>query len=323
MNMTQHPHTPIELDSTAVRRRVLAALAENRAPGFHFPGYFLNLSWPHIGKTAIAQAMSAGAHCVDAQGVVHPAAVGVMVDGALATAPRPLIETGSRLATVHLDIQYTGHAPRGRLHMEAAFEGFFAGDAFRQALTRGVMTSDGEPVCYATGTFVMLPPPVGVTLAPLPWQLDDEPKAALEPAELDAKERAVLRAAEAASKAHDTQHTFIERFWNIMPKHTATGATCRVKIGPQIGNRVGHIQGGILIGVAQACAAAAVPRHPAMSNISAWYISPGKGRALSVRSKIIHSGRSFAVVRTEVKNADGTRVLEAVSNHAAHHRAHT
>lgn len=322
MNMTHREHSLVEIDPAAVRRRVLAALAGNRAPGFHFPGYFLDLSWPHIGKQAIEQAMSAGAHCVDAHGIVHPAALGVMVDGALATAPRPLIETGARLATVHLDIQFTGHAPRGALHMEAACEGFFAGDAVRQALSRGVLTSDGEAVCYATGTFVMLPPPVGVKLAPLPWQLEGEAKPPLDPRELDPKERAVVRAAEGALGAHDAQHTFIERFWGIRPKHTATGATCRVKIGPQIGNRVGHVQGGILIGLAQATASAAVPRHPAISNISAWYISPGHGRALSIRSKVIHAGRSFAVVRTEVKNADGSRVLETVSNHAARHGAH-
>jgi acyl-coenzyme A thioesterase PaaI-like protein len=315
--MTNHASIPQQPDPDSIRQRVLRALAGNRDPGFHFPGYFLDLSWPRIGKDAIEQAMAAGAHCFDAHGAVHAAAVGVMVDGALATAPRPLIETGARLATVHLDMQFTGHAPSGALHMEAAFEGFFAGNAVKQALSRGVLTSDGEPVCYATGTFVMLPPPVGVKLAPLPWQLDGEPKPPLDLRELDAKERAVVRAAEAAVNAHDGQHTFIERFWGITPKHTATGATCRVKIGPQIGNRVGHVQGGILIGLAQATASAAVPRHPVVSNISAWYISPGHGKALAVRSKVIHAGRSFAVVRTEVKNADGTRVLEAVSNHAA------
>ncbi len=315
--MTHPVETPVEIDPAAVQRRVLAALAGNRSPGFHFPGYFLDVSWPNIGKQSIEQAMSAGAHCADAHGNVHPAAVGVMVDGALAMATRLMIEKGARMATVHLDIQFTGVAPRGALRMESVFEGFFAGDAVRQALSRGVLTSDGEAVCYASGQFVLLPAPVGVQLAPLPWQLDDEVKPPLDPRELDAKERAVARAAQTAAAAHDAQHTFIERFWNIMPRTTATGATCRVKIGPQIGNRVGHVQGGILIGLAQATAAAAVPQHPAISNISAWYISPGQGKALSIRSKVIHAGRSFAVVRTEVKNADGTRVLEVVSNHAA------
>jgi acyl-coenzyme A thioesterase PaaI-like protein len=113
------------------------------------------------------------------------------------------------------------------------------------------------------------------------------------------------------------EHAFIEHFWGNLPKTTTGGATCRVPIGPQIGNRVGHVQGGILIGLAQSTAAKAVPRHPAISNISAWYISPGSGKELYIRSSIVHAGRSFAVVRTEIKNADGKLVLEAVSNHAA------
>ena len=312
--------TNTHLDPQSVRERVLTALAANRAPGFHFPGYFLDLTWPHIGSESVSHAMEVGPHCVDRDGVVIPSALGVVVDGALATAPRTVIEPGARQATVHLDLQYTGHAPRGDLHMDASLEGFFAEDAVRQAITRGVLTSEGRAVCYATGTFVVLPPPAGVKLAPLPWQQGYVRPAPLGSEALDAVERSVLKAAEKAV-ADDGSHSFIERFWGIQPRQTASGSTCRVKIGPQIGNRVGHVQGGILLGIAQATASAAVPRHPAISNISAWYISPGHGKALTARSKVLHSGRSFAVVRTEIKNADGTRVLEAVSNHAARRAA--
>jgi hypothetical protein len=38
---------------------------------------------------------------------------------------------------------------------------------------------------------------------------------------------------------------------------------------------------------------------------------------VGVRSRRIHEGRSFAAVRTEIRNADGSRVLEVVSHHAA------
>ena len=47
------------------------------------------------------------------------------------------------------------------------------------------------------------------------------------------------------------------------------------------------------------------------------FISPGQVRALKITSKRFHDGLSFAAVRTEVRNADGTRVLEVVSHHAA------
>jgi hypothetical protein len=61
----------------------------------------------------------------------------------------------------------------------------------------------------------------------------------------------------------------------------------------------------------------AAPRHPQLSIIAAWYISPGQGRALKITLRRFHEGRSFAAVRTEIKNADGARVLEVVSHHAA------
>ena len=305
------------LDPRTIHDRILGALAANRAPGFHFPGYFFNLTWPHVSPDSVSHAMDVDAQCIDVHGVVVPSAVGVVIDGALATAPRLVIEAGARQATVHLHVQYTGHAPREALHMDASLEGFFAGDSVRQAITRGELVSGGKTIAYATGTFMVLPPPEGVKLAPLPWQQGQERPQPLDPRELDEKERAVVRAGEAALASHDGVHSFIERFLGIQPKQTATGATCRVKIGAQIGNRVGHVQGGILLGIAQSTAMTAVPRHPVISNISAWYVSPGHGKALTARSRVLHSGRSFAVVRTEVKNADGALVLEAVSNHAS------
>ncbi|HEX2825242.1 MAG TPA: acyl-CoA thioesterase domain-containing protein [Burkholderiales bacterium] len=305
------------LNPRIIQDRVLRALAANRAPGFHFPGYFLELTWPHVGPDSISHAMTVGPHCLDAKGVIAPPALGVVIDGALATAPRLVIEPGGRQATVHLDIQYTGLEPRKDLYMEATLEGFFAADSARQAITRGALKSGGETIAHATGTFMVLPPPEGVKLAPLPWQQGDVRPQPLEMSELEEKERAVVRAAQAALSSHDGVHTFFERFVGIEPRHTATGATCRVAIGYQIGNRVGHVQGGILLGLAQATAAAAVPRHPAISNISAWYISPGRGESLTATSKVIHAGRSLAVVRTEIRNADGSLVLEAVSNHAS------
>ena len=182
--------------------------------------------------------------------------------------------------------------------MVARLEAFFAADAVPHALTRGVLSSEGETVAYANGTFVVLPPPQGVQLAPLPWQRElQAPAAALDTQDLDEGERTVVRAADAAAARMDAEHAFIEYFWGLHPRKTTAGAACRVAITPQIGNRVGHVQGGLLVGLAQVTASAAVPSHSAVSNISAWYISPGRGEALSARSKVIHAGRSFSVVR--------------------------
>ena len=308
-----------DYDRHAILQRTLSALAGNRAPGFHFPGYFLQFEWPRIGERDVLQTMVAGDHCLDADGSVSPAALGVAVDGALASAARLGTETGGRLATVNLSVQYTGHkAAAGVLEATGQLEGFSESAAASHAITRCVVTSAGRPVCYATGTFVPLPAPPGVELAPLPWQQSGATRAApLEMASLTEPERKVMAAAKRALARADARHAFIERLWGVLPKKTAGGASCRVPIVPQIGNRVGHVQGGIMLGLAQATAGAAVPAHPTVSTISAWYISPGRGDALSVRSRVVHAGRSFAVVRTEVRNADRSLVLEAMSNHAA------
>jgi len=305
-------------DADAIRKQVLLGLAGNRTPGFHFPGHFLQLEWPLIGADAIVETMRAGAHCRNADGGINLAALGMMLDTALATAPRLKIETGARQATVQLSAQFTGHPARGDLSMEAKLEGFSAGHTVRQALARGVLCSAGQPVCYASATFVVLPPPSGVALAPLPWQRAEGPE--LEPlttAQLDAGERAIVRACDAALAKADATRSFIEHFWSVLPQPTHYGARCSVKNGPHLGNRVGHVQGGILLGLAAATAAAAAPNHPMLSGISAWFISPGKGKTLRVRSTVLHAGRSFAVVRSEIRTTEGALVLETVSNHAA------
>jgi len=305
------------VDAEATRLRVLSAIAANRIPGFHLPGHFLGITWPRIEGHTIEQAIAGGPHSVDANGVVNPAVLGVMVDGALALAARLALVPGTNIATVSLNVQYTGHAARGAVTSEGTLRRFTVGDGVRQAISEAVVRSDGEEVCYATSTFVVLTPPPGMKIGTMPWQRGEAPPAPLKLKDLDATERATMRAAEAALRAADSQHAFIERFWGIVPRRTAGGAACRVPIGLQIGNRIGHVQGGITLGIAQATASAAVPDHPVVSNISAWYLRPGHGKALSVKSKVIHAGRSFAVVRTEVRNADRGLVLEAVSNHAA------
>jgi acyl-coenzyme A thioesterase PaaI-like protein len=317
-SVTSYATHSAQTAADSVRERVLQALALNRAPGFHFPGYFLGLEWPHIGSDEVVETMRAGPHCVDANGKVHLAALGVMLDTALATAPRLVIEPGARQATVHLHAQFTGNPAKGDLRMTSRLEGFSAGDAVRQSLARGELHADGRPVAYGTATFVVLPPPKGVKLAPLPWQETHRPSPQpLAPSQLDASERKVVAACDKALADARQGASFVEHFWRALPVTTKDGARCRVAIGAHLGNRVGHVQGGILFGLAAATACAAVPRHAMLSSVSAWFISPGEGDALRIRSRIVHGGRSFAVVRTEVTSGTGDRVLEATSHHAA------
>jgi len=306
-------------DAGAIRRQVRAALAANRAPGFHFPGHLLALAWPRLGDADLDEVMPDGPQARNVDGSANLAAFCVHLDTALATSSRLKIERGARQATVHLHAQFTGAPLRGELTAHARMYGYTSGAAVRESITSGTVYAGGAPVCHASATFVVLPPPPGVNLAPLPWQREggDAPVAPLKPRELAPDERAVLRSCNAALRRADDRHSFIEHFWNVMPVQTDTGARCTVKLGPQHSNRVRHVQGGLLLGLAAITARAAAPQHPQLSAIAAWYISPGQGRALKIRSQRFHDGRSFAAVRTEIRNTDGSRVLEVVSHHAA------
>jgi acyl-coenzyme A thioesterase PaaI-like protein len=300
------------------RRRILSALAENRVPGFHFPGHFLGLDWPKLATDHLEETMPDGPHCRSADGSVALTAFSVLLDTALATAPRLRIRRGVRQATVHLHAQFTGQPLSGRLRASARLEGFSAGGTVREALSSASIHAGGKLVCRAAGSFVVLPPPPGVRLAPLPWQRAGGKRCApLELKDLRPDERAIVGAGDSAFKRADGQRTFIEHFWNAMPQAVDKGAHCRVEIGPQHGNRVGHVQGGLLLGLAAVTAQAAAPRHPRLSAISAWFISPGQSASLDITSQPFHEGRSFAGVRTEIRNADGSLVLEVVSHHAS------
>lgn len=305
-------------DSEAIRHQVLLALAANRTPGFHFPGHLLQLNWPRIGEDDLEESLPDGPLCRNVDGTLNLAPFSVLLDTALATASRLKIERGVRQATVHMHAQFTGAALRGEASARARMHGFSAGTAARQSLTSGTLYAGGAPVCHASATFVVLPPPPGVNLAPLPWQRGSgELASPLNQEELNSDERTIMKACETALKRADQQHAFIEHYWGALPVPAADGARCTVRIGPQHGNRVRHVQGGLLFGLAAITARAAAPEHPQLSAISAWFISPGQGRALKIRSRRFHEGRSFAAVRTEIRNADGTRVLEVVSHHAA------
>jgi acyl-coenzyme A thioesterase PaaI-like protein len=302
----------------AIRRRVASALAANRLPGFHFPGYLLGLEWPRIGADNLRETMPDGPHCRSADGTIALSAFSVLLDTALATAPRLKIKRGVRQATVHLHAQFTGRPLQGALSANARLESFSAGGAVREAQSSAKIYAGGKPVCHAMGSFVVLPPPAGVKLAPLPWQSrSSAAQRPLDEADFDVREAATMAACDAALERADERASFIEHFWGTLPRETTDGARCRVRLGPQHGNRVGHVQGGLLLGLAAVTAQTAAPRHPRLSAISAWFISPGQGHSLKVRSERYHEGRSFAGIRTEVRNADGTRVLEVVSHHAA------
>src|SRR5690242_3265563 len=207
-----------EQSARAIRRQVLLALARNRAPGYHYPGYLLGCSWPRIGEDELETAMPDGPEGRNVDGSVNLAAFCVLLDITLATSARLKRERGVRQAAVHLHAQFTGAPLRGELTARARLTGYASNSAATESIPSGTFHAGGVPVCQASGTFVALPPPPGVTMAPLPWQREGaEPETPLKPKELSPEERMVMRACNAALRRADARHGFIEHFWGALP----------------------------------------------------------------------------------------------------------
>ncbi len=304
-------------DTAFIRSQTLRAISSNRAPGLHFAGYFFNLNVPRFEADGVEFTIDPGPHCADANGIVNRAALLYLADIALAGAIRVFVDPNSRTATLMLRVEFTGEPARGRMTAGGRGNGFSQITALPECVAAGRILCEGREVMRMSGTWVAPPAPKDVVVRGAPWEGGENGNAwpLLKKNVLEANEKATLRSVEKALREAQNGD-LLGPLCNPQVKRTAQGATGRLTVGTHIGNRVGHVQGGFLLHAALATAEATVPDHPLLTGASAWYISPGKGKAISARSIILQSGRNIAVVRTELFNAERKLVLEVVSNHS-------
>ena len=302
------------MDKENIRKRVLQALALNRRPGFHYSGWYADLRFHEMPRGRSKATASGAAYCTDRDGQVNMGLVAMVADMALAGAIRKELTPSSRLATASMTLQFTG-APRvGDLEALGDFEGFFEGAVARPGMSRVVVTAGGTDIAHGHAAFVPLEAPKGVTLAPIPGPGEAMDASPLDEKTLDRHEREVLRFADAALARGEAD--FVRHFFGYAPHRVAHGASCVMKNGMHVANRVGHVQGGLLMGLAMETAACALPAHWACTGIHACFTSPGQGAKLRARSRVLHHGLMTAVVRTEILGPGRRRVLEATTTHA-------
>ena len=297
-----------------VRARVLRAIALNRTPGYHFPGNFIDLSFDRVD--------SAGARVsyeTDAENASDLGSLAVLADFALGTAIRASLHPATRLATVSMTLELARVPGAGVVSAASHCHGFVGEGESRTGRARVSLEDGAGEVGYGSGAFMVLKPPPGVTLHPVPHRKrgDAEPPLLAEQ-DLEPDELRILRHAEdALERAAKSGQPFLRHFWGFLPHAEEGGASCVMPNGPHVGNRVGYVQGGILFGLAAATASAALPENWMLSSTAAAFISPGDGPALKARAAIVHRGQRMAVVRTELARDDGRRVLEVMSTHLA------
>jgi len=292
-----------------IRARVLRGIALNRVPGLHFPGNFLDVSFDRVTRGKSRLLLAPGPWCIDSAGEIDLNAVLMLADLAIGAAIRANLRRHSRLGTVSVSLQFTGAPRLGRLSARSEFRGFFREGDGRLGMGGVTLAGARGTICYGTGTFMALEPPRGMKLHPVPRRRNELPAPRpLAEEELEGWERKILARADAALSARGA---FIENFWGAKRG--------RLRNGLHVGNRVGHAQGGILMGLAAASAQAALPASWKLSSISASFVSPGEGRILRAVSKVIHRGRLTAVVRTQITGKRRRRVLEVLTAHSAPH----
>ncbi|RWJ05766.1 acyl-CoA thioesterase domain-containing protein [Mesorhizobium sp.] len=301
-----------------IRTRVLSALHDKRGTTFSFISHFLRAEWQAVADGSLVQTLRGGPHCEDAEGRICLHALCVMVDSGLATVCRLGAGPNARLATVQLHLQMTGVSLEGPLALEATFDGCAGGSALRQSFAGGIVRSaGGETVARVRATFVTLPPLAGTKLEAFPWEHNSPPNPPLSEAVLDPDERAILNDCDRALASCGDGRPFLEHFLNMIPREHEGGSHCQVAIRPALGNRVGHVQGGLLLALGASTANAAALAYPGLSSVSAFFMSPGRGESLEARSEAMHRGRSLTTIRTQVRAPGRALLLDVVSSHAA------
>ncbi len=325
------------MQEPAILDQVLRGLALNRTPGFHFPVHFLEVSFDEVTDGGAHLSIDPGPHCVDATGAIHRGALALQADLAMSAGIRAGLDPAQRLGTVSMTLHLTGVAARGRIEAHGWFEGMVAGAAGRQAQARFVLRDANTTVGFGGGSFMVLDPPPGVSLHPTPLRQRGHvrpPGLALDDLTADeqsiyGRARKALEAAGAAGAAGpvaadrtDTARcppcSFIEAFWGPQIERSPKGATAVVDNAGHVGNRVGHMQGGLLLDFLATCADAALPAAPSwqLTASTVAFVSPGAGPRLHASSQVVHQGGLTAVVRTEVRRSDGRLVLDGVTHHS-------
>jgi len=297
-------------------RRVERTLAINRDARLAFPSVFIPLSGQRTADDRVRVTFHDDPAFRDGRGELDWCVLCALLDVALGTASD--IRTGPKVrpATAHIELQMTGAPTRGDIVFESGFAGSCETSRVRQSLITEVIKSGETLIARVSAACVLLDLPEGVERKQWPWL----PAGFPEPGEAVTFDPDELRALEfcARAEAAATQpHPFIEHFWCGIPERQEGGASLQVPVTPHLGNRIGHVQGGLLLGTAVKVANAAAPETMRLSNISAYFVSPGLGPVLDVHSEVMQQGRKLALVRTRINGPSGKRVLETVSQHAA------
>lgn len=308
----------LDLDHHPIVKKAIRAIALNRTPGYHFCGNFFDFVYDQASSQHSEVHIDPEPQNIDRDHSVHLVLLAILADMGLATGIRYGLDDRTRLATVSLSLQLTGAHPTGRVVATTDTQGHLQGAQGRQGVSLTHIKSGETLIAVGYGAFMILPVPNGGSLPAVPWVDKKAPEdLALDMQTLSNDEKWILERVKASIlQCQQTGEDFPTHFLNFHPYRQERGAYCEVLNGPHVANRVGHVQGGVILALGMVTACAALGDEWMLSGVTATYISPGEGEVVHAQSKIIHQGRMTAVVQTSVFNKTGRQALEVLSTHA-------
>jgi acyl-coenzyme A thioesterase PaaI-like protein len=288
-----------------LRERALKAVGRTRSVGPHFYANLLEISYPQRDASDFVLGMAD-----DPAGHNAPVAVGAMAtlaDLALGAAVRREVGPSRRLATVTLDLSFTGTVARGEVQARPQITWVEPG-AQRQAHARcDVHDRGGNLLATGSAWFMAVPVPAGTTMPALPWEVDQATAQPVASDQLDAVEREAVEVTLVAGKlAAENGTSVIDELlrprWGESVGQLVQGT---LDLGPAITNRVGHAQGGALFGVAAAAALRAAGDDMQLATAKMQYMRPGAGDRLVTSATLLRRGTVVAFVHSQIDAAGG------------------
>lgn len=301
----------------ACTRRVLQALHAARTPGWMFPAHFLDIFFEApAAEGGAAALMQAGPHCLDATGRVSHAALAVLADVCMAAAVRAHAGREVRIATLTMRLSFGVLPAAGRLRATASVRMMPAQLAMDTAIA-GVEIHDdsGHMVCSGEATFAALENRQRTAQHPLPTA--STLTGGLQPGALTPQEQAVWERACACAREADGTASFLDRFWALRPSApagTEAGAAWSVALGPHNSNRVGHLQGGVLLGMLASACSLAVQERYGLVDIAVQYVEAAHEDPLALQAVPARTGSNAAFVHASLRGAGG-RLLASAQAH--------
>lgn len=290
-----------------VLERALLAVGRTRALGLHFYGNFVGIGGTPGGLGTSRLSTDGEPPGIGAPGV-SAVALATVADLAVGSAIRSHLEIGARMATATLSIQHPIHPVDGPVLGLGDAE---AATGEQQSGRAVLVDPSGRPVGYAQGWFAALPPPPGWIQRPLPWEYEEPPSVSVPTMDdLDEAESAAVAAALAAGqRARERGTSISEELLNFQWDTAGEGrASGHLTNGPELANRVGHIQGGALYGAAAIVAAQALG-VPLTHLVDGHYqfLRIADGALLHGEATVLRRGRLASFVEAQL-SVDGKAV---------------